>query len=182
MPQGLSLSVSLPVALAAFIALGSQRTLRLFTLVVGALGRLMSRGDELRQLAAQLSVLAALGDSIAACCFSSQARLWFLQLRQRPQRLLQRPRPVVRWRPLCCAPRLFGHPLPGRALALALLRRCPNVLHGHRVAAPVLLPVCVALMPSRSRDWSRAWPPRLAHHSRLTSCASHALLALFVLP
>ena len=30
-----------------------------------ALGRLMSRGDELRQLAAQLSVLAALEDSIA---------------------------------------------------------------------------------------------------------------------
>ena len=33
--------------------------------LVRALGRLMSRGDELRQLAAQLSVLAALEDSIA---------------------------------------------------------------------------------------------------------------------
>ena len=112
----------------------------------------------------------------------SQARLWFLQLRQRPQRLLQRPRPVVRWRPLCCPPRHSGPPLPGRALALALLRRCPNVLHGHRVAVPALLLVCVDRSLSRSRDWSRAWPPRLAHQSRLPSCASHALLALFVLP
>ena len=65
MPQGLSLSASLPVALAAFIALGSKRISCLFSLAVGALGRLMSRGDELRQLAAQLSVLAAQEDSIA---------------------------------------------------------------------------------------------------------------------
>ena len=65
MPQGLSLCVSLPVALAAFIALGSQRIFCLFSLAVGALGCVMSRGDELRQLAAQLSVLAALEDSIA---------------------------------------------------------------------------------------------------------------------
>ena len=112
----------------------------------------------------------------------SQARLWFLQLRQWPQHLQQRPRPVMRWRPLCCAPRLSGPPLPGRALVLALLRRCPNVLHGHRVAVPALLLVCVALSPSRSRDWSRAWPPRVAHRSRLPSCASHALLALSMLP
>ena len=112
----------------------------------------------------------------------SQARLWFLQLRQWPQHLQQRPRPVMRWRPLCCAPRLLGPPLPGRALVLALLRRCPNVLHGHRVAVPALLLVCVALSPSRSRDWSRAWPPRVAHRSRLPSCASHALLALSTLP
>ena len=123
MPQGLSLSVSLPAALAAFIALGSQRTFCPLSLVVGALGRLMSRGDELRQLAAQLSVLAALEDSIAVGLspwalpvqvvvplLQSQARLWFLQLRQRPQRLLQRPRPVMRWRPLCCAPRHSGPP------------------------------------------------------------------------
>ena len=66
MPQGLSLSASLPAALAAFIAPGSKRTFCLSSLAVGALGRLMSRGDELRQLAAQLSVLAALEDSIAA--------------------------------------------------------------------------------------------------------------------
>ena len=64
-PQGLSLSAPLPVALAAFIALGSQRIFCLFSLAVCALGFLMSRGDELRQLAAQLSVLAALEDSIA---------------------------------------------------------------------------------------------------------------------
>ena len=112
----------------------------------------------------------------------SQARLWFLQLQQWPQHLQQRPRPVMRWRPLCCAPRLLGPPLPGRALVLVLLRRCPNVLHGHRVAVPALLLVCVALSPSRSRDWSRAWPPRVAHLSRLPSCASHALLALSTLP
>ena len=65
MPQGLSLSASLPVALAAFIALGSQRIFCPFSLAVCALGCLMSRGDGLRQLAAQLSVLAALEDSIA---------------------------------------------------------------------------------------------------------------------
>ena len=65
MPQGLSLSASLPVALAAFIALGSQRIFCLFSLAVCALGCLMSRGDELRQLAAQISVLAVLEDSIA---------------------------------------------------------------------------------------------------------------------
>ena len=65
MPQGLSLSASLPVALAASIDLGSQRIFASFSLAACALGFLMSRGDELRQLAAQLSVLAALEDSIA---------------------------------------------------------------------------------------------------------------------
>ena len=87
----------------------------------------------------------------------------------------------MRWRPLCCALRHSGPPLPGRALALAHLRLCRNALHGHRVAAPVLLPACVPLLPSRSRDWSRAWPPRVAHQSRLPSCASHALLVLSTL-
>ena len=65
MPQGLSFSVSLPVAPAVSIALGSQRIFCPLSPVVCALGCLMSRGDELRQLAAQLSVLAALEDSIA---------------------------------------------------------------------------------------------------------------------
>ena len=45
---------------------------------------------------------------IAVLLLQPQARLWFLQLRQFPQCLLQRPRPVVRWRPLCCAPRHSG--------------------------------------------------------------------------
>ena len=65
MPQGLSLSASLPVASAVSIALGSQRIFCPLSLAVCALGCLMSRGDQLRQLAAQLSVLAALEDSIA---------------------------------------------------------------------------------------------------------------------
>ena len=82
----------------------------------------------------------------------------------------------MKWRPLCCAPRHSGPLLLGRALALAHLRLCRNALHGHHVAAPVSLPVCVALLPSRSRDWSRAWPPSVARPSRLPSCASHALL------
>ena len=65
MPRGLSPSASLFLALAAFTALGSQRVFCPLPLAVCALGFLMSRGDELRQLAAQLSVLAALEDSIA---------------------------------------------------------------------------------------------------------------------
>ena len=64
-PQGLSLSASLPVASAVSIALGSQRIFCPLSLAVCALGCLMSRGDELRQFAAQLSVFAALEDSIA---------------------------------------------------------------------------------------------------------------------
>ena len=113
---------------------------------------------------------------VAVLLLQFQAHLWFLQLRQHPQRLLQRPRSVMRWRPLCCAPRHSGPLLLGRALALAHLCLCRNALHGHHVAAPVSLPVCVALLPSRSRDWSRAWPPRVARQSHLPSCTSHALL------
>ena len=94
----------------------------------------MSRGDELRQLAAQLSVLAALEDTIAvglsrghgsppvqvvAPFLLSLARLWLLQLQQRPQHLQQCPRPAMRWRPLCCAPRPSEPPLLGRAHVLA---------------------------------------------------------------
>ena len=64
-PQGLSLSASLSAAFSVFIVSGSQRTFCPLPSLVRALARLMSRGDELRQLAAQLSVLAALEDSIA---------------------------------------------------------------------------------------------------------------------
>ena len=110
------------------------------------------------------------------------AHLWSLQLRQHPQRLLRRPRPVMKWRPLCCAQRHSGPLLLGRALALAHLRLCRNALHGRHAAAPVLLLVCVALLPSRSRDWSRAWPPRVARQSHLPSCASHVLLVHSRLP
>ena len=72
---------------------------------------------------------------VAVLLLQPQARLWLLQLRQLPQCLLQRPRPVVRWRPLCCAPRHSGPPLPGRALALAHLRLCRNVLHGRHASS-----------------------------------------------
>ena len=65
MPQGLSFGVSLPIAPAVSFALGSQRIFCPLSLVLRAPACLMSRGDELRQLAAQLSVLAALEDSIA---------------------------------------------------------------------------------------------------------------------
>ena len=105
-----------------------------------------------------------------------RAHFWPPQFRQHPQRLVRRPRPVVRWRPLCCVPRHTGPPLPERALALAHLRLCRNALHGRHVAVPVLLLAYVALLPSRSRDWLRAWPPSVAHQSRLPNCASHVLL------
>ena len=110
------------------------------------------------------------------------ARLRLPQIRQRPQYLQRCLRPVMRWRPLCCVLRLSVPPLLGHALALALLRRCPNVLHGHRVAAPALPLACVVQSLLRSRDWLRAWPPRVAHRSRLPSCAFHASLALSTLP
>ena len=106
-PQGLSLSVSLPVALAVSIALGSQRIFCPLSPAVCALGCLMSRGDELRQLAAQLSVC-----RVAAIC----RRLWTLctlcsglrgpschgvcvQLRRRMERTPRRtrPRPISWW-------------------------------------------------------------------------------------
>ena len=64
-PQGLSFGVCLPIAPAVSFALGSQRIFCPLSLVLRAPACLMSRGDELRQLAAQLSVLAALEDSIA---------------------------------------------------------------------------------------------------------------------
>ena len=64
-PQGLSLSVSLPAAFSVFTVSGSQRTFCPVPFPDCALGRHMSRVDALRQLAAQLSVLAALEDTIA---------------------------------------------------------------------------------------------------------------------
>ena len=101
---------------------------------------------------------------------------------QRPQRLRWCLRPVTRWQPLCCALRLSGlHPL-GPALAPVLLRPCPNVHRVHRVAVPALPLACVDRLLSRSRDWLRTWPPRVAHRSRLPSCAFPASLALSTLP
>ena len=193
MPQGLSFGVSLPAASVDSFALGSQRIFCPFSLVLRAPVSHMSRGDELRQLAAQLSVLAALEDSIAlglsrvmgsagsgraaappdagspsapaASAASAAPSRWCL-------------RPVTRWQPPYCAPRLSGlHPL-APALAHVLLRRCPNV---HRVAVPASPLACVDRLLSLSRDWLRAWPPRVAHRSRLLSCAfpaSHALSTL----
>ena len=77
-------------------------------------------------------------------------------LTQRPQRLRWCPRPVMRSQPLC-----------------------PNV---HRVAVPASPLACVDGLLSRSRDWSRAWTPRVAHRSRLLSCAFPASLALSTPP
>ena len=184
-PQGLSLSASLLLALAAFITLGSQRifALSLWWSVLSAFSCLavMSfassrpsfqcwpRSRTPSQWASPESWAPPV--QVVAPFLLILARLWLLQLRQQPQYLQQRPRPVMRWPPLL-----------GRALVLALLRRCPNVLHGHRVAAPVLPLACVVQSLSRSRDWSRAWPPRVAHRSRLPSCASHPSLMLSTLP
>ena len=192
-PQELSFGVCLPIAPAVSFALGSQRIFCPLSLVLRAPACLMSRGDELRQLAAQLSVLAALEDSIAlglsrvmgpagpgraaappdagspsapAVNAASAAPPWCL-------------RPVTRWQLLCCTPRLSGLLPLGPALAPVLLRRCPNV---HHVAVPASPLACVDRLLSRSRDWSRAWPPRVAHRSRLLSCAFPASLALSTLP
>ena len=100
-------------------------------------------------------------------------------LPQRPQPLRWCLRPVTRWQPPYCAPRLSGlHPL-APALAHVLLRRCPNV---HRVAVPASPQACVDRLLSLSRDWLRAWPPRVAHRSRLLSCAFPAFHALSTLP
>ena len=92
-------------------------------------------------------------------------------------------------------------PSPSREVAASLLRsaslrassprtrtrsRSPAPLPKRAPRAPrrssVLLLVCVALLPSRSRDWSRAWPPRVAHQSRLPSCVSHVSLVPSTLP
>ena len=194
--QGLSLSASLPVALAASIALGSQRIFALspwrLVLLASSCPAVMSfvssrpsfqcwprsRTPSLwgspRSWAPPVQVVAPF--------LLTLARLWLPLLWQRPQYLQRCLRPVMRWRPPCCVLRLSGPPLLGLAHVLAPLRRCPNVLHGHRVAAPALPLACVVQSLLRSRDWLRAWPPRVAHRSRLPSCASHASLALSTLP
>ena len=64
-PQGLSLSVSLSAAFSVFSFLAHSALFCPLPFLDCALGRHMSRGDALRQLAAQLSVLAALEDTIA---------------------------------------------------------------------------------------------------------------------
>ena len=98
--------------------------------------------------------------------------------RDEEHRLVERgtfPRPATRPQWLCCAQRPSRQPPPGLALAPVPLRRCPNV---HRGAVPAPPSACVARSPSLSRDWSRAWPSRVAHQSLLLSCASPASPAL----
>ena len=97
------------------------------------------------------------------------------QLPQPPQRPRWRPRPATRSQRLCCAQRPSRLPPLGLALAPVPLRRCPNA---HRVAAPAPPLACVVRLLSRSRDWSRAWPPSAARQSLLLSCAFPASLAL----
>ena len=123
-PGGLPLWRSLSHSICCHLC---QRSFALF--FFGALCRAscgtMSRGDDLRQLAAQLAMLAALEDYRAGHLQGHGRRWprWVFSLRRRwpvcglPQ-LLQR---------LCCQP----PPVP--VLALALPHRCPN---GHRGAAP----------------------------------------------
>ena len=178
-PQGLSLSVSLSAAFqfSQFLAHSALFALCPFWIVLSvvtcpALVRFVSLrpNSPCWPHSRTLSLWASpsvIGQPVlvAGLLLLFRAHLWLLRLRQHPQRPLRRPRPVMRWRPLCCVPRHSGPPLPGRALALAHLRLCRNALHGRHVAAPVLLLVCVALLPSRSRDWSRAWPPSVAHQS-----------------
>ena len=65
MPQGLGSGASLLTAPAVSSALGSQRIFCPSLWCSAPSFCFMSRGDELRQLAAQLSVLAALEDSVA---------------------------------------------------------------------------------------------------------------------
>ena len=142
---------------------------------VGALCRAccgsMSRGEDLRRLAAQLTVLAELEDFVAvgisrmaapapppAC---AQPPLPPQRPRLRPPRpsgscpamRLQRPRRAQ------LSPRL---PPPGPAPGLALPCRSRSVLRG---AAPAPSLSRVAPSPSLSGDWSRAWPSRAAHQS-----------------
>ena len=113
-PQGLSLSASLPVALAASIALGSQRIFALspwrLVLLASSCPAVMSfvssrpsfqcwprsRTPSLwgspRSWAPPVQVVAPF--------LLTLARLWLPLLRQRPQYLQQCLRPVMRWRPL----------------------------------------------------------------------------------
>ena len=128
-PQGLSLSVSLSAAFSVFSFLAHSALFALcpFWIVLSVvtcpavIRFVSSRPNSLCWPHSRTPSLWASPVSwgqpvlVAVLLLQSQARLWFLQLRQRPQRLLQRPRPVMRWRPLCCAPRHSGPPFPGRA-------------------------------------------------------------------
>ena len=151
----------------------------------------MSRGDALRQIAAQFSVLAALEDTIAASLSSVMGPA-------SPGRAAVPPdastplAPVVP--PAAAVP--AAAPSPSHEVAASLLRsaslRASSPRTRTRSRSPAPLPKrapraprpqlqccfqsCVALSPSRSRDWSRAWPPRVARQSRLPSCVSHVLL------
>ena len=167
-PQGLGLGVSLLTAPAVSSVFGSQRIFCPFFWCSVPPPCLMSRGDELRQLAGQLTALAALEDSIAL----GLSRVMGTAGSGRSAA------PTAAPQRLCCAQRPSRQPPPGLALAPVPLRRCPNV---HRGAVPAPPPACVARSPSLSRDWSRAWPSRAAHQSLLLSCASPASPALSML-
>ena len=191
--QGLSLSVSLYAAFSVLTVSGSQRTFSPLPSLDRALGCHMSRVDALRQLAAQLSVLAELENTIAVG-FSSVIGP------ASPGCGAASPvssSPLASAVPAASAASASA-PSPCHEVAASLLRsaslrassprtrtrsRSParNALHGRHVAVPVLLLVCVALLPSRSRDWSRAWPPSDAHQSRLHNCVSHVSLVPFML-
>ena len=75
-PQGLSLSVSLYAAFSVFTVSGSQRIFCPLPSLDRALGCHMSRVDALRQLAAQLSVLAELENTIAVGFSSGASQSW----------------------------------------------------------------------------------------------------------
>ena len=164
-PRGLALA--LPVSQHLLPSLSAQlRPLFFFGALCRASCGTMSRGDDLRQLAAQLAMLAALEDYRAGHLQGHGRRwpMWVFSLRRR-------------W-PVCGLPqllqRLWCQPPPVPVLALALPHRCPN---GHRGAAPAPSLSRVDPSPSLSRDWSRAWPSRAAHQSLPLSCASPVSLA-----
>ena len=174
MPQELSFGVSLPTASADSFALGSQRIFCPFSLVLRAAVshmsvvmscvslRLNSRCWLRSRTPSRLASpgLWALLVLVAPLLLPMLVHPQLPLLPQRPQPLRWCLRPVTRWQPPCCAPRLSGlHPLEP-ALAHVLLRRCPNV---HRVAVPASPLACVDRLLSLSRDWLRAWPPRVAH-------------------
>ena len=137
---------------------------------------LMSRGDELRQLAAQLSVLAALEDSIAL----GLSRVMGPAGSGRSAGPPDAGSPSVP--AATAAPSVV--PSPGHEVAASLLRSATLTSASSRARTrspaplPKRAPRRVARLLSRSRDWSRAWPPRAAHQSRLLSCAYPASLAL----
>ena len=144
----------------------------------------MSRGDDLRQLAAQLTVLPSSRTPLRSASPGSWAALAPPLARTQPSQPLQRPRlrpprpfgscPATRLQRPCRAQQPPRRPPPGPAPGLALLCRCRSVLRG---AAPALSLSRADPSPSLSRDWSRAWPSRAAHQSLPLSCASPVSLA-----